>query len=310
MVSAGSRLTASGERSWIAGHVPKPVTPSAFLEGVEAVLLGARRGRALATSLPLKPVTARRVLIADDNAVNRKVARGILERAGHEVVAVEHGRAALDTLDRERFDVVLLDVEMPVLDGLEATRAIRAGELASGAPRLPIVALTAQAMSGDRERCLEAGADAYVAKPFEPRDLLRIVESLSPSPTGVAARRASLQVAPVGEAIWNRAELLDRVSGDRALLLELVELFLDQGPKLRAELAAGAAAGDRAEVRRVAHQIKGMLATLGAQPASAAARDLEEALRDGLAINLTEQTRAVSDAVLRVEEAIAAEKAR
>jgi CheY-like chemotaxis protein/HPt (histidine-containing phosphotransfer) domain-containing protein len=262
-----------------------------------------------------RPVVARRVLIADDNAVNRKVARGILERAGHEVVAVEHGREALETLARERFDVALLDVEMPVLDGLEATRAIREGEAARGGARLPIVALTAQAMSGDRERCLDAGADAYLAKPFEPRELLSLVEALAPAPTGVATRRASIAVAPVGPAIWNRAELLDRVSGDRALLMELVELFLDQGPKLRAQLEESARAGDVAAVARVAHQLKGMLATLGAHPASAAARDLEESLRDegaagagAGAAGLVERAGAVAEAVLRVEEAAAGER--
>jgi CheY-like chemotaxis protein/HPt (histidine-containing phosphotransfer) domain-containing protein len=289
--------------------VPKPVISSNLLETVEAVVIGARRRAPLMASMPLRPVVARRVLIADDNAVNRKVARGILEKAGHEVVAVEHGGAALEVLARERFDLALLDVEMPVLDGLEATRAIRAAEL-GGDARLPIVALTAQAMSGDRERCLAAGADAYLAKPFEPRELLRLVEALAPSPTGVATRRASIAVAPVGPAIWNRAELLDRVSGDRALLLELVELFLEQGPKLRTQLVDGAAAGDAAAVARVAHQLKGMLATLAAHPASAAARELEETLRNGDAGDLVGRAAVVADAVLRVEEAAAAERHR
>ncbi len=123
---------------------------------------------------------ALRVLLAEDNAVNRKVAVRLLEKRGHTVVAVEDGRQALQALDRERFDVVLMDVQMPEMDGFEAAAAIRARERAEGG-HVPIVALTAHAMKGDRERCLDAGMDAYLAKPVSSEELFATLEGLVPA---------------------------------------------------------------------------------------------------------------------------------
>jgi len=119
------------------------------------------------------------VLLAEDNAVNRKVAVRLLEKRGHTVVAVEDGRQALRALDGERFDIALMDVQMPEMDGFEATAAVRARERVEGG-HLPIVALTAYAMKGDRERCLEAGMDAYVAKPVNAEELFATLERLVP----------------------------------------------------------------------------------------------------------------------------------
>ena len=119
------------------------------------------------------------VLLAEDNAVNRKVAVRLLEKRGHTVVAVEDGRQALRALDGERFDIALMDVQMPEMDGFEATAAVRARERVQGG-HLPIVALTAHAMKGDRERCLEAGMDAYVAKPVNAEELFATLERLVP----------------------------------------------------------------------------------------------------------------------------------
>jgi len=123
---------------------------------------------------------ALRVLLAEDNAVNRKVAVRLLEKRGHTVVAVEDGRQALQALDRERFDVVLMDVQMPEMDGFEAAAAIRARERTEGG-HVPIVALTAHAMKGDRERCLDAGMDAYLAKPVSSEELFATLEGLVPA---------------------------------------------------------------------------------------------------------------------------------
>ena len=120
-----------------------------------------------------------RVLLAEDNAVNRMVAVRLLEKRGHTVVAVENGREALHALDREPFDVVMMDVQMPEMDGLEATAAVRAREGVRGG-HVPIVALTAHAMKGDRERCLEAGMDAYVSKPVNAEELFATLARLVP----------------------------------------------------------------------------------------------------------------------------------
>lgn len=118
-----------------------------------------------------------RVLLAEDNPVNRKVAAKLLEKRGYVVVAVEDGRQAVDAVEREAYDIVLMDVQMPVMDGLTATRTIRQGEERTGT-HMPIVAVTAHAMTGDRERCIEAGMDDYVTKPIDATILLAAMERL------------------------------------------------------------------------------------------------------------------------------------
>ena len=128
----------------------------------------------------MPPASPLRILVVEDNAVNQKVACGLLERHGHTVVVAVNGKEALHTLREQAFDLVLMDVQMPEMDGLEATAAIRAGEEGTGR-RLPIIALTAQALQEDRERCLAAGMDGYLAKPVQPYQLIQTV-------TKVAAR--------------------------------------------------------------------------------------------------------------------------
>jgi len=136
-----------------------------------------------------------RVLLAEDNPINQTLATRLLEKRGHHVTAVENGREVLAALAREKFDVVLMDVQMPEMDGFGATAAIRAAEEATGM-RQPIIALTASAMKGDRERCLEAGMDAYLCKPLNARELYETVESLAPGPP-----QAPPSEAPTGERV-------------------------------------------------------------------------------------------------------------
>ncbi len=128
-----------------------------------------------------------RVLLAEDNPVNQRLVMRLLEKRGHSVTVVENGREALSAVARELFDVVLMDVQMPVMDGFEATAAIRAAEVPTGA-HIPIVAMTAHAMKGDRERCLAAGMDGYVAKPIQPRELFEVLSDVVPPPAGVETK--------------------------------------------------------------------------------------------------------------------------
>src|SRR6185436_19722633 len=142
-------------------HLSKPTARSHLLEAIET-LSGGRAAATGAKRLTIERAGSRlRVLVAEDNAMNRKVALGVLRKRGHHVVAVEDGQQALDATERERFDVILMDVQMPGTNGLDATRAIRERERAGGLARTPIIALTAHAMTGDRERCLQAGMDDY-----------------------------------------------------------------------------------------------------------------------------------------------------
>ncbi len=168
----------------LASYLVKPVKQSELLRAVLAAL-GASRGRAAGAAkrlsstggavTALAPTTGRlRVLLAEDNAVNRKVAVRLLEKQGHSVVVACDGRQAVDALARERFDLALLDVQMPELDGFEVAAAVRAGEEGTGR-RLPLVAVTAHAMQGDRERCLDAGMDGYVSKPIQMEQLTQVM---------------------------------------------------------------------------------------------------------------------------------------
>jgi PAS domain S-box-containing protein len=266
------------------GTVPTPVLASSLLETIEALATG-RRGAGAADD-GTREVTAvhdvvglsAEILVAEDNAINRKVVRGMLERAGHRVETVENGREALAAIARRRFDLVLMDVEMPVMDGLEATRTLRA----LGGPRLPIVALTAQAMKGDKDRCLQAGMDAYLTKPIDRIDLLRLISRLL-NGEGVPIATEDPVSAPVHvsssssprPAAFDRAELLNRLGGDEELCADVISLFLKDAPQLLAELKAAFDADAAPPVERAAHKLRGVLLNLGARPSAARAESIE-----------------------------------
>jgi CheY-like chemotaxis protein len=168
--------------------LPKPARRADLLEAMKMILSApaATRGGAVDSGEPLGLVTVHtlrerrtqlRVLVAEDNAVNQTLARRLLEKRGHTVVIAENGRAALDALERETFDLILMDVQMPVLGGIEAASCIRERErIAGGGARIPIIALTANAMAGDRERCIGSGMDEYLTKPIQARDLFATME--------------------------------------------------------------------------------------------------------------------------------------
>ncbi|MCR4396273.1 MAG: response regulator, partial [Candidatus Saccharicenans sp.] len=163
----------------VQAYLVKPVRPSDLLDTIMAI-----KGTAEAEPKLEVPITEHtlpefrrkyHILLAEDNPVNQKVAIHLLQKKGHRVTVAENGRQALEFLEKEKFDLVLMDVQMPEMDGFEATRQIRQQEKASG-EHLPIVAMTAHAMKGDREKCLEAGMDDYVAKPLYPEQLYRAIE--------------------------------------------------------------------------------------------------------------------------------------
>jgi two-component system sensor histidine kinase/response regulator len=170
----------------VAGYVTTPVKHSDLLDALVMLVSRRQTGSRETRRMPMparRRGRALRILIAEDNAVNRTLVTKILEKRGHTIVAVENGRAAVDGFvaaigSRRPFDVVVMDIQMPIMDGLEATGAIRDREATLGG-RTPIVALTAHAMSGDRERCLEAGMTAYLVKPLQPQQLIDTVESLA-----------------------------------------------------------------------------------------------------------------------------------
>jgi CheY-like chemotaxis protein len=213
------------------------------------------------------------VLVAEDNAVNQQVAVGMLERAGHEATVAANGREVLARLEKEAFDVVLMDVQMPELDGLETTAAIRDRERATGG-HLPIVALTAHAMKGDAERCLAAGMDAYLAKPLQPRELAStIARVLGTPPPAPGAAEAGPAAAHAGAVDLPR--LLERVGGDRKALADLVRIFRADWPKQVARLREAVRAGDAQALRAAAHALKGAVSNFAAPGATEAAFRLQ-----------------------------------
>jgi len=185
LTSVGQRGDAARCRQLgIAAYLIKPIGQSQLLDAILNVLgpkareaEGARQPTGLVTRHSLREGQRKlRVLLAEDNAVNQRLASRLLEKRGHSVVVAGNGREALKALKEGEFDLVLMDVSMPEMDGLEAARAIRAAEQATGT-HLPIIAMTAHAMKGDRERCLDAGMDGYVSKPVQARDLFQAAEA-------------------------------------------------------------------------------------------------------------------------------------
>ncbi len=209
-----------------------------------------------------------RILVAEDNQVNQAVIMRALQKMGHTPVLAENGKAAVASASTEKFDLVFMDVQMPEMDGLAATAAIRQSEKVSGL-HLPIFAMTAHAMKGDRERCLEAGMDGYITKPVRFSDIEQTLAGLAETVAQAA------KAAPKAES-WSRTEALDRIGGDEELLRDLCQIFLEESPKLLEKLQKAVAAGDSDGVMRAAHSLKGESSYLGAGGTSQAARQLEE----------------------------------
>jgi len=261
-------------------HLTKPVKQSDLMDAILA-LIGAQAAHGAAVA-PISGAPQRRlrVLVAEDNAVNRRFVARVLEKRGHSVTATVNGRDAIDTLGREQFDVVLMDVQMPELDGLSATVIIRQRERAAGQNQhVPIIAMTAHAMSGDRERCLASGMDDYISKPLHPQDLVNAVERTNTADS--APRSSEPADASGGAAVFDRAAAQVRLGGDARLLRELIVLYRAESPLLRRAVRKAAAGGNADALRRAAHALKGSLGTLGATRAFDAATALERAARSG-----------------------------
>jgi CheY-like chemotaxis protein len=247
----------------------------------------------LPPALPTSLSAARtlNVLLVEDNLVNQKVMTSFLEKQGHAFVLAENGMDALAAMERAAFDVILMDVQMPEMDGLEATKRIRAKE-GRGPGRVPIIAMTAHVMKGDRERCLEAGMDAYLAKPVDLLELSRRLADLGrgrpagpladrefalPNGTSHPAATGSPETAALaGSLILDRADALARVGGDENLLAELFRIFQTDAPAWLSQGREAIQRGDAALLRRAAHTIKGAASSLGAQQTRIAAARLEE----------------------------------
>jgi CheY-like chemotaxis protein len=234
------------------------------------------------------------VLLAEDNPVNQTLLVCRLEQRGHKVVVAGNGREAVRAWEGQPFDVVLMDVQMPEMDGLEATAQIRAREKSQGR-HTPIVALTAHALQGDRERCLAAGMDGYLTKPVRTEELFQALRSVAAPSNPEAAE----------DEVLDLVEMEQRVGSDRVLLGRLVELFDQEGPRLLGELRAALAAGDASRLRLATHCLKGMVGTLGGKAASVEAERLEALAAAGEVARAGRGFAALEQAVARLQTALA-----
>ena len=227
--------------------------------------------------IELRPL---RVLLVEDSVANQRVATGMLEKAKHTVRVAADGAAAVEACAAERFDVVLMDLQMPQMDGYDATRAIRRREQELGLARTPIVALTARASMGNEALCLAAGFDGYLPKPYRSRELLDAIAARvgGTEPAGAPASPAG-DPHPDARLDWDAA--LAALDGDRELLATVVEGFLGQQPSLVAELREALGTGDLAVVKRVAHTVGGSLRLFHDARVVALAHDLEDRCREG-----------------------------
>ena len=266
----------------IQAYLTKPVKSSDLLESIHRVLSDSPWQPHLeaAPASPRPAVRPLHILLVEDSTINQRLAVALLQKQNHHVTVANNGAEALATLERDTFDMILMDVQMPVMDGLEATVRIREQEQGTNR-HLPIVAMTAMAMKGDRERCLAAGMDRYVSKPLHPEELF---DTLAEMCGGAATKPATPAPAAQPAIALNRKEVMARVAGDVELLRSLVDLFVESCPGQMAALRESIARGDAVLVRRQAHTIKGAVANFGAEPVVDAAFELEEM---GVEKNLT-----------------------
>jgi PAS domain S-box-containing protein len=297
----------------IAAFLEKPVTQSNLLDAVVQALSG---------SLPETPVVrparhairSLRVLLAEDTPANQKVVRAMLEKRGHQTIIADNGREAIEYVRQDEFDVILMDVQMPIMDGLQATAVIR--EMSDPAKAdVPIIAMTAHARREDRHRCQQAGMDAYISKPLDVNRLISLVESTSRQKTNSNAALwnsdPSMDIfvpdAPENSApepmrpdpsVLDKQSALVRLGGNEQLFASMARFFLDDSPGLLAQIQSGLQARNAELVTRAAHSLKGLAANFDARATSEAAQRIESLSRSG---NLAKASRALPQLIEHVQ---------
>ncbi len=271
----------------IARYLIKPVKQSDLRDALLRALgapLDARRTSGLLEGPRPSAGGPLRILLAEDGLVNQQVACRLLEARGHRVTVANNGREALTLVEQDVFDLVLMDGQMPEMDGYAATRAIREREKTTGG-HIPIIAMTANAMKGDRESCLDAGMDNYLAKPIRSTILYKMVEAFTPAVPRI--EEVPVEATP-SEGVMDWEAAVDRVGGRSDLLKQTVAVFLQECGQLMPAIRQAIDEGDRPELRRLAHCLKGSADSFAAQATVAAALRLEMMGRDGTLTNADE----------------------
>ena len=279
LTSAGNRGDAARCRELgVAAYLYKPLKETDLIDAIGAVYgMAEESGRAadLLTRHTLRERRRKlRILLAEDNHVNQMLATKLLEKRGYHVTVVGDGLKAVRAFEQHEFDLILMDVQMPEMDGLNATGAIRVRERKTG-KHIPIIAMTAHTMKGDRENCLEAGMDDYVAKPIRANELYTAIDRLVSTPAAQQVSAAADFRLQMDDGGFDFYSALDSIDGDRGLFEELIGLFLDDYPLRLEEIEAALEQGDTKAIESAAHTLKGAAGSLGLRSISERAVQLE-----------------------------------
>ena len=287
VTSAGQRGEAARCRELgISAYLPKPIRKSELLSAILTVL--GRRSSNSAPSLVTRYNSREksqklRILVAEDNPINQTVVLRMLEKMGHQPTLANNGLEALSMVESGTYDLVFMDVQMPEMDGLTASRKIREREKGSGT-HIPIVAMTAHAMKGDKERCLKAGMDGYITKPVSGQEIEATIAGtlIADERTGTVSAEPTRAVStsPNSPFTWDATAALRQMEGDESLLHELISIFIEGLPLQLTKLQRALDTGDMETIERTAHSLKGELSCLGLTDAAQKARDLERIGRE------------------------------
>jgi CheY-like chemotaxis protein/HPt (histidine-containing phosphotransfer) domain-containing protein len=263
-----------------AAYLTKPIKSSQLYD----CLVMVAGNKPAAPDVPLAPIITRhslkeetgskiRILLAEDNIINQKVALGILGKIGYRADVAGNGKEVLAAIEKTSYDLILMDVQMPEMDGFEATAAIRQKEKEMGR-HIPIIAMTAHAMKGDRELCLDKGMDDYISKPVQAKELQKAMDRQLGK---VAPPQAEIPppVVPPGKEVFNEKMLLDRLDGDKELFREILQTFLQDAPLQIEKLKQALEEGDLSQTEKQAHSLKGAAMNIGGIALQAVAFDLE-----------------------------------
>lgn len=250
-----------------------------------------------------------RILLAEDLFAHRLIVSQVLARRGYAVEIAHDGREAVEACAADRFDVVLMDIQMPVMDGLQATSAIRAME-DEGRARVPIIALTSSPPSEDPSWYREAGMDAYLAKPVDTARLVETVERLGQAEKPQEDRETSANCGerPPPTPVYDRDAALARLNGHRGLFLDLIRFYHEDGPRLLAQAYAALGEGDAMRARRAAHSLAGLSANFDGRQAVEAALLVENLAKEGDIDGATTAFNRLEQEVLRLNQALASER--